>query len=157
MARPEQMRDALNRGRPRIHPRSTMHAPDGASQEGDTTMSRLFRGLAAGCALALLATGPALAHTRLVASTPAANATVSSPRTITLTFNERLVPAFSKFELSMPAHDMKIPLETVVSRDGKRMVGTVSSPLMKGTYRITWTAAGSDGHRMTGTVNFRVG
>jgi methionine-rich copper-binding protein CopC len=120
-------------------------------------MSRLFRWLTMVSGVALVVSSPALAHTRLVGSTPSANATVSSPRTITLTFNERLVPAFSKFELTMPGHDMTIPVETTVSRDGKRMVGTVSSPLMKGAYRITWTAAGADGHRMTGTVNFRVG
>ena len=120
-------------------------------------MNRLFRTLTVGCAAALLAAGPVLAHTRLVDSTPAANATVSSPRTITLTFNERLVPAFSKFELSMPAHDMKIPVEVAVSQDGKRIVGTVASRLMKGAYRISWTAAGADGHKMTGTINFQVG
>ena len=108
-------------------------------------------------AATLAVAGPALAHTRLVSSSPAANATVSSPRTITLTFNERVVPAFSKFELTMPAHDMAIPVETAVSPDGKRIVGTVASPLMKGAYTITWTAAGADGHKMTGKVAFKVG
>ena len=48
-----------------------------------------FRPLIALAGAATLAVaGPALAHTRLVSSNPAANATVSSPRTITLTFNE---------------------------------------------------------------------
>lgn len=121
-------------------------------------MNRFFRLVAAGGAAAALAVaGPALAHTRLVSSTPAANAKVSAPRTITLTFNERLVPAFSKFELSMPEHDMAVPVETAVSSDGKRIVGTFPAPLMKGTYRISWTAAGADGHKMTGTVEFEVG
>ena len=121
-------------------------------------MTTFFKLLAAGSAAAALAvTGPALAHTRLVGSNPAANAKVSSPRTITLTFNERLVPAFSKFELSMPDHDMTVPVQTSVSRDGKQIVGTVASPLVKGSYRISWTAAGADGHKMTGTVNFQVG
>ncbi|HEY6814961.1 MAG TPA: copper homeostasis periplasmic binding protein CopC [Croceibacterium sp.] len=121
-------------------------------------MNRVLRTFAAGgAAVALAVAGPALAHTRLVGSTPAANATVSSPRTITLTFNERLVPAFSKFELTMPAHDTAIPVETAVSQDGKQIVGTVASPLSKGAYRIAWTAAGADGHKMTGTLAFTVG
>ena len=120
-------------------------------------MNRFFKVLAAGSAAAALAVaGPALAHTRLVSSSPAANAKVTAPHTITLTFNERLVPAFSKFELSMPAHGMAVPVETTVSRDGKQIVGTVSGALAKGAYRVSWTAAGADGHKMTGTVNFQV-
>jgi methionine-rich copper-binding protein CopC len=121
-------------------------------------MNRFSRLLAIGAAAALLAAGPAFAHTELVRSNPAANATVrTSPRTITLTFNERVVPAFSKFELTMPAHRMNIPVRTTVSRDGRRIVGTVGSRLMKGSYRVAWTAAGSDGHRMTGSYSFKVG
>jgi copper resistance protein C len=119
-------------------------------------MNRFAR-LAVFAAVALAAAGPAFAHTELVRSNPAANATVSSPRTITLTFNERVVPAFSKFELTMPAHRMNVPVATTVSRDGKRIVGTVNSRLMKGTYRVAWTAAGADGHKMTGSFSFKVG
>lgn len=112
---------------------------------------------ALGGAVALAMAGPVFAHARLVSSTPAANATVrAAPRTITLTFNERVVPAFSKVELTMPAHGMKIPVTTAVSRDGKRIVATVGSRLMKGSYRIAWTAAGPDGHKMQGTLAFKV-
>lgn len=113
--------------------------------------------IALGGAAALAVSGPALAHAKLVKSNPAAEATVKSPKTITLTFNERVVPAFSKFELAMPAHNMNIPVKTTVSRDGKRIVGTVPSTLMKGAYTINWTAAGADGHKMTGKVGFKVG
>jgi methionine-rich copper-binding protein CopC len=121
-------------------------------------MNRIHRLVIIGSGLALLAAGPAFAHAELVRSNPVANATVSSPRTITLTFSERIVPAFSKFELTMPAHGgMKVPVTTTVSRDGKRIVGTVGSRLMKGSYRISWTAAGADGHKMTGGYSFKVG
>ena len=117
-----------------------------------------FRTLSAlGGAVALAVAGPAFAHAELVRSSPAANATVEAPRTITLTFSERVVPAFSKFELTMPAHRMNIPVRTTVSRDGKRIVGTVGSRLMKGSYRVSWTAAGPDGHKMTGSYSFKVG
>src|SRR5688572_10357319 len=121
-------------------------------------MNRFSRLFALGGAAALLAAGPAFAHAELVRSNPAANATVrTSPRTITLTFNERVVPAFSKFELTMPAHRMDMPVSTTVSRDGKRIVGAVGPQLMKGTYRVAWTAAGSDGHKMTGSYSFMLG
>lgn len=117
-----------------------------------------FQILAAiGAAVALTAASPVLAHTELVRSSPAANATLSaSPRTITLTFNERLVARFSKFEVTMPAHGMNIPVAVTLSSDGKRLIGTPRSPLAKGSYRIVWTAAGSDGHKMTGQVNFKI-
>ena len=109
-------------------------------------------------ATVMLVASPAIAHTKLVSSNPAADATVrAAPRTITLTFNERVVPAFSKFELTMPDHRMNIPLRTTVSRDGKRIVGTPQSPLARGSYAIHWTAAGADGHKMEGHLNFRVG
>jgi hypothetical protein len=116
---------------------------------------RTFSALSGAVALAVAA--PTFAHAELVRSSPAANATVSSPRTITLTFNERVVPAFSKLELTMPAHRMNIPVRTTVSRDGKRIVGTVGLRLMKGSYRVSWTAAGPDGHKMTGSYSFKVG
>ena len=116
---------------------------------------RAFVALSAAAALGLAA--PALAHTELVRSNPAANATVKSPRTITLTFNERVVPAFSKFEVTMPAHRMEVPVTTSVSPDGKRIVGSLNSRLMKGSYTVTWTAAGADGHKQKGSFSFKVG
>jgi len=120
-------------------------------------MKRFHILTALGAAAALATASPAFAHTRLVGSTPAANATLSaSPRTITLTFNERVVPRFSKFEVTMPAHQMEIPVTVTVSRDGKRMIGTPRSRLMKGSYKIVWTAAGADGHKMTGEVAFKI-
>jgi methionine-rich copper-binding protein CopC len=108
---------------------------------------------------ALLATSPAWAHTSLVSSNPAANATVSAaPKTITLTFSAKVAPAFSKFELVMPEHGgMKVPVKTTVSQDGKSIVGTVSAPLAKGGYKIAWTVASADGHKMNGEVPFTVG
>jgi copper resistance protein C len=121
-------------------------------------MKRSFLAIAAFASTALLATGPAWAHAKLVSSTPPANASLSAaPRTITLTFNERLVPAFSKAELVMPAHNnMKVPVKTSVSDDGKSIAVAPQQALAKGTYKIVWSAATSDGHKMNGEVPFRV-
>jgi methionine-rich copper-binding protein CopC len=114
--------------------------------------------MALGAAVALVAAGPALAHTKLVQSDPAAGATVkTAPKAITLTFNERLVPTFSTFELTMPELRMKVAVKTAGSRDGTQIVGTLESPLTAGSYTVAWTAAGSDGHKMTGEVAFKVG
>ena len=111
---------------------------------------------AAAAAAALLIAAPALAHTKVVKSTPAAQATVAAPKTITLTFNEKVVPAFSSFELVMVGHDMKIPVKTTVSKDNKTISGSPTAPMMAGAYKIKWTAASADGHRMKGEVPFRV-
>lgn len=109
-------------------------------------------------AAALLAATQAAAHAHLVSSTPAANTTVAAPKTITLTFSERLVPAFSGFDLVMVEHNnMKVPVKTALSTDGKSIVGTPQAALMNGAYKVQWRAASSDGHRMTGEVAFKVG
>jgi methionine-rich copper-binding protein CopC len=109
--------------------------------------------------VALIASSPAWAHAHLVSSTPTANATLTaSPKSITLTFNEKLVPAFSKFDLTMPEmNDMKMTVKTAVSKDGKSIVGTPGAALPKGAYKIVWTAASADGHKMNGEVTFKVG
>ena len=121
-------------------------------------MKRSILAIAAFASTALLAAGPAWAHAKLVSSTPAANASVkAAPRTITLRFNERLVPAFSKAELLMPAHNnMKVPVKTTVSRDGKSIAVAPQQALTKGAYKIVWNAATSDGHKMSGEVPFQV-
>lgn len=120
-------------------------------------MKRFF-GSAALAAAALGIASPALAHTHLVKSDPKAGAVLhTGPKSITLTFSERLVPAFSKFSVAMPAHKMDVAVKTVVSPDGKRIVGTLPDRLGNGDYRVTWTAASADGHKMSGSVDFKVG
>ena len=121
--------------------------------------TRLFGFAALAGATALVASSPAWAHAHLVSSNPAANAAVAAaPKVITLTFNEKLVPAFSKFELTMPEHGgMKVPVKTSVSKDGKSVTGTPQSALTKGAYKIVWSAASADGHKMNGEVAFKVG
>lgn len=110
----------------------------------------------AGAAAVLATASPAFAHADLVRSNPAKNATVAAPKKIILTFNEKVVPAFSKFEISMVGHDMKVPVKTQVSADGKTLTGVPQGRFMKGSYKISWVAAGADGHRMTGEIPFKV-
>jgi len=107
-------------------------------------------------AAVLAGASPAFAHADVVRSTPAANATIEAPARVTLTFNEKIVPAFAKLEISMVGHDMKIPVRTQVSADGKTLTGVPQGRFMKGSYTINWVAAGADGHRMSGTIPFKV-
>jgi methionine-rich copper-binding protein CopC len=103
----------------------------------------------------LLIAGSAAAHAHLVKSSPAANATVAAPKTISLTFNEKLTPAFSSFDLAM-GDGTKMPVKTTVSNDHLTIVGAPQGALMAGAYKITWHAASADGHRMDGTLPFTV-
>ena len=101
------------------------------------------------------AAGPAAAHARLVGATPAPNATVAATRTLSLTFSERTVPAFSGFDVVNAAGE-KVAIETSVSEDGKTLTGTLARALAAGEYRVDWRIASSDGHRMTGSYTFMV-
>jgi methionine-rich copper-binding protein CopC len=118
---------------------------------------RLLAGLVSFAALGMAT--PAWSHAKLVSSNPADDAVVATaPSAITLKFNERVVPAFTKLELTMPEHGgMKVPVKVNVASDGKTVTGVPEARLGKGVYRIVWTAASGDGHKMNGNVNFKIG
>jgi len=105
---------------------------------------------------ALGAATPLWAHAEVQRSTPAAQASVAAPRTVSVTFDDALVRQFSKLDLVMVGHNMHVTLRTTFSRDGKTMIGTPEGALMKGDYRLDWTAATPDGHRETGHIPFKV-
>lgn len=127
-------------------------------------MSRLRLLLTAPILAALAISGSAQAHTRLVSSSPAANATVSKPGRVVLTFNERVVARFTGVDLtmtSMPgmaAHEPMVMsgFTSAMSADGKTLTLTMRRALMAGTYQVKWHAVGDDTHRMEGTYSFTV-
>ena len=106
-------------------------------------------------AVVAFAAGPAAAHARLVSANPAANSTVASTRSISLTFSERTVPAFSGFDVVNAAGE-KVSMRTAVTEDSKTLTGALARPLAAGAYRVDWRIASSDGHRMTGSYTFTV-
>ena len=119
------------------------------------TRKKLTTAVALG-AVALFAATQASAHAALVKSDPAANATVGAPKSITLTFDEELTPAFSGFDVMMGGA-MKMPIKTTVSKDHKTITGVLTGPVMAGAYKIAWhAAAADDGHRSTGVLAFTV-
>jgi len=117
---------------------------------------------AVAAALALMP-APALAHTKLVGSTPAANSTVSKPTSIQLKFNEKLIATTVKTELVMTGMPgmkdhppMKIAFTSAMGKDGKSMTLTPRRALVPGTYKVKWSAAGADTHRMGSEFGFTV-
>lgn len=120
-------------------------------------------------ALALAALGAGmpsavLAHSKVVASTPAQGTTVAKPRVITLTFSEALLPPTATARIVMTAMpgmanhgEMLIRnFTTAWSNNNRTMTLNLKQPLRAGTYELRWQAAGADGHRMNGVVKFNV-
>jgi len=118
----------------------------------------------AAAALALLvAPVAASAHTRLIASTPAAGSTASKVTSVSLHFSEKLIPATIKTSLVMTAMPgmadhppMKIPYSSAMGKDGKSMTLLLKRPLAAGSYTLSWSAAGADTHRMGSEFSFTV-
>ena len=112
----------------------------------------------------LVAPAAALAHAKVVASTPAQGSTVAKPRVVTLTFSEALLPptaAASIVMTAMPGMANHSPMvirnfKTAWSNGNRTMTLTLRQPLRTGTYEARWQAAGADGHRMNGAVTFVV-
>jgi methionine-rich copper-binding protein CopC len=107
---------------------------------------------------------PAFAHPKLLASTPAPQATVNNVTQATLSFNETLMAPLSGIDLAMTgmpgmAHHapMKISgFQTSVGGDGKTLTATFPRPLPAGTYQLDWHAVAADTHRVTGSLTFTV-
>ena len=124
---------------------------------------RFFSPLAAIAIVALSVSAPAYAHPKLVSSAPAANASVSAPSRITLTFSEGLMPRLSGAEIvmtgmpGMPNHRMAVTgFKTSVEGDNKTLVLTLARPLSAGTYQVACHVVSTDTHRIQGNLAFTV-
>lgn len=123
-------------------------------------MTRKF--LTATAALALALPGAASAHTKLVSSTPAANAAIAKPTKVTLTFSETFLAPLSGAGLTMTGmpgmanHD-PMPIKGFKTDvNGKTMTLTFPRALPAGTYDLKWHVVGADQHKMEGGYSFTV-
>ena len=100
---------------------------------------------------------PALAHGKLVNSTPSNGATLpAAPREIRFQFSEPVEPTFTVVKLLGPAgQDVATNKAHVDETDAKTVV--VGLPgLSAGAYRARWSTMGHDGHRVKGEIGFTV-
>mgnify|MGYP002780558462 CR=1 FL=1 len=115
--------------------------------------------LTAAAALVTFA-GAANAHPKLVSASPAANATVAKPARIQLRFSEKLMPAFSKADLTMAAMPgmaaMKVASTAALAADGRTLVVTPKAPLHAGRYSVAWQIVSTDTHKVAGSYAFAV-
>ena len=51
---------------------------------------------------------------------------------------------------------MKVPFSSMMGKEGKSAMLMVKRPLSPGTYKVTWSAAGADTHRMGSEFSFTV-
>ncbi|ARR54184.1 copper resistance protein CopC [Rhizorhabdus wittichii DC-6] len=115
-------------------------------------------------AVALLSSGAALAHAKLVVATPAADASASNVRTVTLTFSESPVEKLSGVEIvmtAMPGMAKHAPMpvkgiKTALGSDGKTLVVNLPRTLPAGSYGLTWHVVTGDTHRSEGGYAFSV-
>jgi copper resistance protein C len=110
-------------------------------------LSSLFAGAV------LMIADQAAAHAHLVASNPAANATITATKVIGLDFSEALEPKFSGAELV--SGDGK-PIAVSVLTQAKHIEVTATAPLAVGAYRLSWHVVSRDGHRTKGEFGFTV-
>ncbi len=109
--------------------------------------------VAAAC---LWAVDQAGAHAKLIAALPAADSTVPSPKTIELHFNEAI--EFKLSRLTLAASDGKEIADTQVlaAADGKTLAMARVPPLKPGTYTVAWSVVSDDGHKVKGSLHFKV-
>ena len=94
----------------------------------------------------------ASAHDELVSSSPGSGDTVAAPRTLTLTYSERLIQTGYRVVVRGPEGpvdgDVQVSGETVVERFGE--------PLAAGPYTVAWRVVSADGHPVSGRLAFTV-
>lgn len=111
-------------------------------------------------AAAFMLAGVAEAHPKLVSANPAPNATIAKPAHVQLRFSEKLIPAFSKADLTMLAAPgmsaMKVATAAAVAPDGRTLVVTPKAPLRAGRYAVIWHVVSTDTHKVAGHYGFAV-
>lgn len=108
-------------------------------------------------AAAAVLVGPAYAHTKLVTAAPAPNSVVrQAPQRIAITFNEPVLTRFVTIAVTGPGGKLHVLGVEVDPKNKARVSTVVHGGGKPGTYRVEWSAAGSDMHKMTGAYSFTV-
>ena len=110
----------------------------------------------AAVAAVLLVAPPAVAHSLLLESSPAAEATLATlPPHLTLRFNNRIEKRLSRINL-LNERGTPQPLTIVVAEGGADRLTAVVPPLEPGAYRVEWHVLSTDGHVVSGSFGFRL-
>lgn len=108
-------------------------------------------------AAAAFAAGPALTHSKLVSANPAPNSTVRSVpnHQVEITFNEPVIQRFVTLAVTGPdGKKLHVASAAVDPKNRSKVNAVVHGFGRAGAYRVDWSAAGSDMHRMNGSYSF---
>jgi copper resistance protein C len=107
-------------------------------------------------AAVLLVSPSAVAHSLLLESSPAAEATLAAPPPrLTLRFNNRIEKALSRITLVDDRGTLRA-LAITVADDGADRLSAAVPPLTPGAYRVEWQVLSTDGHVVSGGFGFRL-
>ena len=118
-------------------------------------MSQQLKAALGALSLLLAASPLAEAHPRLITPRPVANATVTAPREVRLTFSEPLVGRFSTLQLRDQNGRLVGTGRPMVSGRGRQLAAALPR-LAPGRYRVIWRAVSQDTHRVAGAYVFTV-
>lgn len=106
---------------------------------------------------AVVVLGTGMFHNHLVKSLPAAGDTLAaSPQEIRLWFNEKPAIRFTSVTLLTADSTKIVTIKAVATGDSLAAAAPLPTPLVPGTYLITWRTAGTDGHAIRGTYRFTI-
>lgn len=111
-----------------------------------------------GCGLiALLAPRAASAHTKLVAAIPSDGADLDrSPERIVLRFSSAVERRFSRIAIVKDGASTDLVVEGAGSGGRARELSALLPALASGAHLVRWDVVAADGHRIAGTVRFRI-
>lgn len=119
-------------------------------------IARMVLALALGAA-AITAAAPAGAHAVVKQSVPAKGALLAvAPTEVVITFNEKVEKLFSTVSLANGAGVVVPTAKAQVDAADPAVLRLPLPALPSGAYVVRWTAVGHDGHRLSGTIGFRV-
>jgi methionine-rich copper-binding protein CopC len=117
----------------------------------------MFARLMPALTLATAFAAPANAHTKLITANPAPNSVVrAAPQRIVITFNEPVLARFVTIGVTGPGGKLHVMSAEVDRRNKARVSAVVHGGGKAGIYKVDWSAAGSDMHKMAGSFSFTV-
>lgn len=106
--------------------------------------------------LGTVAAAPALAHTRLVSSTPTADVPAQAPREISLDFTDPVQPGLSTVSVTGADGRQRAAGTPTAGEDDASVTQALAGPLDPGTYRVAYRVLAADGHPVTGSFEVTV-
>ena len=108
--------------------------------------------------LVLASSAMAHAHAMLDRANPPVGGTVATPpRTVSLTFTEKLEPAFSTIRVENAGGARVDAGKPQLERGNANTLRVGLKPLSPGTYKVIWKVLSVDTHTTEGSFNFQVG